>query len=59
MIIFVNHLNAISQLPTYKMNNPLAAEPGKQSSDQTAHLAAPTNKGVSEEYELDEDLLFE
>lgn len=38
--------------------NPLAAmQP--ISHDQTAHLAAPTNKGVDEELELDEDLLFE
>jgi hypothetical protein len=29
------------------------------SHDQTAHMAAPTNKGVDEQYELDEDLLFE
>ena len=47
------------QLPTYKMNNQFAGEPGKQSSMQTSTLASPQTLKVEEEYELDEDLLFE
>jgi len=45
------------QLPTYKMNNPLAGEPGKMSHDQTAHRVQSYE--LEEELELDEDLLFE